>query len=715
MTQRQSATILVLLTALYVAFLALLPPQLEFTSDTIIQWLSGIVTGVVIAVPTFLALWSVHGSSRAAVRLPLTAWLLVLFFLATTYGEVRYFGHGDADIVLLAVVAWLVAHVAILLLLWLLRTVRGWRLRRLESDPVSAAAGDPSQSAVTARSRQFTIRTVLEWTSAAAVLCAGFCWLAPYANFDIEESVEMLLSEAALIYGALLGLGCALAGLPVLSAAWIVLADGSRPVWRSVLATITILGIAGGTAVFRWWFDREDLDLVGLALTIEVGVITAALIAVSIVRACGYRLVRPGKEATVPIVADLVGARPRQRAFAFTLTSLVIASVLLACYAPLRLETWRQADETNRWASLGFSVSFDGAGHVTSATSTSKRDLTGLGTLISQLPHLTLLQLSHSTLNDALLGQLPSLPELETLLLAGTAISDAGLSQLDRFPNLKTLSLSNTGITDAGLSHLGNLSKLTDLYLVDTAVLLESVPTLPAVQDLNLKGTSVGDASMSRLGHFPNLTKLSLEHTNVTDVGLEGLNALKALKTLDLKLTDVSDEGVTALSQLHQLQSLDLRLTAVSKAGFRELHKALPETAVSVGANDETIDRLLFRFAVRVESLGAFGNVTNVRGKQTATLKKLHLRGGFSTKSQQRQSDGGIAEMNSVTDAGMAFLSGQTAMEELDLRDSGITDAGLASLVKLTNLKRLDLRGTRVTDDGCARMAKSLRDCVILR
>ncbi|MGH7138060.1 MAG: hypothetical protein ACREHD_20100, partial [Pirellulales bacterium] len=101
------------------------------------------------------------------------------------------------------------------------------------------------------------------------------------------------------------------------------------------------------------------------------------------------------------------------------------------------------------------------------------------------------------------------------------------------------------------------------------------------------------------------------------------------------------------------------------------------------------------------------------RGSQTVMLKHLHARGNHLTEPPAEIAV--VEQPNAVTDDGLALLVGQTAMEDLDLRDSAVTDAGLKSLAKLSSLKRLDLRGTRVTEDGCRRLAKTLTNCDILR
>lgn len=65
MTPQQSAMVLTLLAALYGGVLVLFAPELNFfDGETDFLWLPGAVTGLVLASPSFLALWAVHGRQR---------------------------------------------------------------------------------------------------------------------------------------------------------------------------------------------------------------------------------------------------------------------------------------------------------------------------------------------------------------------------------------------------------------------------------------------------------------------------------------------------------------------------------------------------------------------------------------------------------------------------------------------------------------------------
>ncbi|HVX14586.1 MAG TPA: hypothetical protein VHC22_25590 [Pirellulales bacterium] len=706
MTNRQSATILVLLTALYGVALILLSPRWELVDgNSVDTLLAGTAIGLLIAGAPFLAVWSVHSSSRAAVRLPVTAWLLAVFCLAATYGTVRVVGQAEFEYIALATVVLPTSYAAIWIFLRLLRAIRGWRLHRVQSASSSTCAVDTSGPEGSRRQRQFTIRTLLAWTFAAAALCAGLRWLAPYGAFDTDDSPVALL-QFTLVEGGVGGLMLALAGLPVLSVAWVVLADGRRTILRCVLVAITILGIGGGIAALAWWSETDQEELVmfvAFALSVEVSMMAAALAGVSIVRACGYRLVRLKGKAPAPTAFASSGALGTRR-FAWTLAPIVLGAVLLACSAPLRFGIWRLADERQYWTALGWEAAHDAEGHIASLASHTDCDLAGTAHLLASVPHLKALNLSNAALDDAQLSKLPSLTELTVLTLDGAGITDAGLPHLQRFPNVKTLKLLRANVTDAGLWQLRVLTKLTALDLSETSISFDALEPIDQLEDLNLEGTGVNDRSLARLGCFPNLKSLGLVRTEVSDDGLHELGVLKSLHTLDLRMTDVGDGAVAPLSQMVRLKRIDLQLTALSEAGSRELQKALPAASVITGANDS-----LLRGAVSVQVRNVVDG-QEVYAVVPKTLKRLHARGSYPTHDVQ-----GNGALLTVTDAGLAALSGQTSMEELDLRESGVTDAGLASLFTLASLKRLDVRGTRVTESGCGNLAKILPNCTILR
>lgn len=631
MTQRQSATILTLLAALYAAMLVFLAPRLDlFEPGTVFRTPTMAVIGAIFAAPAFLALWAVLGRQRKAVRLPFTSWLLAVFFLAAVYGEVRNYGHGDSGTILLAGIAWLTAYLVLLLSLRLLRALRGWRLERIEMGH-SAAPSDLSQPEGAVRERQFTIRTLLAWTAAAALLCAGLRWLAPYGSFDADEWPARFI-EAQLIEGAVLGLIVALAGLPVLSIAWIVLADGRRRVLRWSLAAITVVGIAVGTAAFKWWWD-EDMPIVVLALVPEAGVLLAAMVALPVMRACGYRLMRQRPAA---ISASLSSPCPKGR-FAFLLAAFGLASLLLAGSVPERVELWRQADETQRWATLGWQIDHDANGRVRSLAGGRTGDLAGSEFQIAELPDLQSLDLSHSLLTDVQLAQYPlrtpTLAKLESLNLDGTPIGDAALSCLASFPNLTHLNLSRTNVSDAGVT---------------------------------------------RLAPLKSLTTLKLARTDVSDEAVVALSQLDRLQLLDLQLTAVTEDGAR---KLHE----SLPNTTIAYGASDESLRQGVSATLRNHAGGRTFMSCVLLQPERLHARGPFG----VRAKSTSatttatTPAKAVTDAGLTVLSSQARMKELDLRDSAVTDAGLASLAKLTNLKHLDLRGTQVTEQGCQRLAQV--------------------------------
>lgn len=157
--------------------------------------------GATLAPPTLLAMWAVFGPQRAAVRLPLTTWLVGACGLCVAAGAALDGGEVD-DRGLFIGGVWLLTFIVAQLPLWLLRAVRGWRLECAGS----AIDGQPAKP-----SSQFTLAGLLGWTLAAASLLGAWRWVLPDGMLDLEFMGEFLSM------GVLASLAIALAGLPIVA------------------------------------------------------------------------------------------------------------------------------------------------------------------------------------------------------------------------------------------------------------------------------------------------------------------------------------------------------------------------------------------------------------------------------------------------------------------------------------------------------------------
>lgn len=167
---------------------------------------------------------------------------------------------------------YLLAFFVIQLPLWLLRAVRRWRL-----EYAGSASDQPARPA-----NQFTLRGLLGLTLGAALLLGTWQWLHGAGKVrlagirwspmdDVESSLRI-----------------ALAGLPIVPLAWILLASGRRPVLRSVLTVLTVAGIAGALFSLRY-FDGYSEAAKHVAC-VEAGTLLSGLVNLAVVGTCGYRL-----------------------------------------------------------------------------------------------------------------------------------------------------------------------------------------------------------------------------------------------------------------------------------------------------------------------------------------------------------------------------------------------------------------------------------------
>lgn len=562
--------------------------------------------GATVAPPALLALWTVFGPQRFAVRLPLSLWLNAAFCQAISYGVERSSGHGLGQSEGLMIAAsWTAAFVFAQGPLWMLRSVRRWRLRAIAANPTSQAASATPRI-------QFTLRALLGWTLSIALSLAALRWMSLPNGADADEIIDYF--ESAGMIAAMLVLG----GLPVIASAWILLAEGHRPIFRAVLLALVVTGLAVALAGFSM---SESPYIVA---SIETGAILNGLIGLGLARVCGYRLCRTSKKRVDAPLHPAPQVPLSRRRFAFAAVPLMAVAAGLTCLVPHQRELWRRADETKQWRQLGVVVGFDDAGRLTSARFASNTPSDGLLRAVALLTELESVDLSDQPVDRRQLVLLAPLRGLRSLTLARTRVTDADLDGLAQFPDLSFLDLTGTTVTDSGMESLKQFRKLkavhlnvTDLSDVGLAALAD-VPQLQVIEAQLTAVTNAGAAdllkkrpksqltygasdallahslSVQKTMHFglgvgisemtPKLKRLHARgnvvangiSATVTDAGLARLADQTELEELDLRESGVTDQGVTALAKLKSLKRLDVRGTAVTDRGAARLVQSLP-------------------------------------------------------------------------------------------------------------------------------------------
>ncbi|HJT36449.1 MAG TPA: hypothetical protein VJ783_30785 [Pirellulales bacterium] len=583
------------------------------------------IMGATLAPPTLLALWAVFGPQRLAVRLPLTLWLTTVCYLAIAYGEKR--NNGQATIGLELGTAWLLAFVITQIPLWLLRAVRRWRLiAPVAASGATALNAEQRHGAKSLQSSQFTLRALLGWVLATATSLAALRCLSPATDFNVEE-LPLLLSGVAFI-----GPMVALAGLPVVPLAWIMLVDGPRLVLRTVLILLTLAGLAIGLLIFQ---SLEDAETAGSLAVLEAGALLDGLVSLGVVRACGCRLRRRAKrtDGTAPIPLQTV-SRPLSRwRFALAAAPILAIAAVMACGLPERFELWRRADVAAQWRERGVHIVYDDDGHVTSAQCKGKslsddelRSIVALGNLesldlrgisignrqlalLAPLTNLRSLTLSHTPATDSDLELLAQFnPQLDFLDLTGTAVTDAGMEHLKQLRRLRALHLNLTDLSDTGLATLADVLQLQVVEAEMTAVtkagatnFLKKRPraqlsygasdfllarSLYVDQIVEFSGGVVRNLGYARIPlklkrlHARGKTVVNGAKCMVTDAGLAALAGQAELEELDLRESGVTDQGLSFLQKLKSLKQLDVRGTAVTEQGAARLVQSLPDCRV---------------------------------------------------------------------------------------------------------------------------------------
>jgi hypothetical protein len=203
-----------------------------------------------------------------------------------------------------------------------------------------------------------------------------------------------------------------------------------------------------------------------------------------------------------------------------------------------------------------------------------------------------------------------SLPErLSGLQLASMCAA------LERLSALKSLSFGDdSSLTDSDLQHLSNLTTVEWLYLSHLRIDgsgLSKLQKLQSLTYLNLTGTNVNDGTVGNVNVFKKLNTIRLDKTQVGTKGIAQLVGLGSLSTLDVSRTKIDDRVTPIVAQIRTLRSLRLSgtqitdgavehlaqlkglcdlwidRTRITEKGIRLLKKALPNTSIIGGEQQE--------------------------------------------------------------------------------------------------------------------------------
>ncbi len=249
------------------------------------------------------------------------------------------------------------------------------------------------------------------------------------------------------------------------------------------------------------------------------------------------------------------------------------------------------------------------------------------------------------------------------------------------------------------------------------------------VQILNFYQCKGADGRMlAAASRLTGLKVLFLGQGRFTLKGLKHLAAFRELRALQLP-ADVPVEALELIRNLTSLRYLSIsgpQLTDAKMAKVGQLHRL---TQLSIAAHD---NRQGLRHIAKLKSL-RYLNLQAVRDpwfdrnlayiSGLTELEEIDLEDSMigdaglqHLKGMKKLKKLDIGNRNypvshKITDAGMVHLNNLKSLEELKLPHAGVTDIGLARLAGLNALKKLNV-GRDVTDEGMAALAKmkSLED-----
>lgn len=257
------------------------------------------------------------------------------------------------------------------------------------------------------------------------------------------------------------------------------------------------------------------------------------------------------------------------------------------------------------------------------------------------------------------------------------ALPTDSLEPLAGLRSLKRLTLEGTEIGGNGIRPLRGL------------ITLES---------LNLSGCKLKDGDLAPLQRLNNLRELFLDWNPLTGTGFVHLRALKKLQRLSLYATATTDDSLAPLYELPELERLVVHQTQVTGKTFPKFITWPRWKVVYLRGGPPSSKELLPHLKTNhaLEEIALNTSWTDEDLAHLATNKALQVLE--------------IDDAQSVTNRGLAYLSGLTNLRLLLLRKSQVTDDGLDHLLRLQNLRQFHLP-EQITARGVAKLRalKNLR------
>ena len=145
------------------------------------------------------------------------------------------------------------------------------------------------------------------------------------------------------------------------------------------------------------------------------------------------------------------------------------------------------------------------------------------------------------SLDDNLMRILSTLPALKRLYLTHTQVNASSLQHLAKLETLQFLFLG-VDTTEDHLRYLGQLKNLRELVV--------SKVSFPARTDWVKINTNISESCLSSIKELHELERLSIYGADLNDTDVLELKSLRNLKRLDLTGMHITEKGVERLKQV---------------------------------------------------------------------------------------------------------------------------------------------------------------------
>lgn len=304
--------------------------------------------------------------------------------------------------------------------------------------------------------------------------------------------------------------------------------------------------------------------------------------------------------------------------------------------------------------------------------------------LLSRLPHLRHLRVSHGRLRSL---DLPSLPQLETLDVSHSGVMTLSRSELGaRVPALEHLNASHSRLTELGSADLQGLRRLRVLDLRGNPlhrVARDALVGLDALVHLDISGSQVVELHSQWLRDAPALRLLNVSHARVSE--------LPRLHGRSLAVVDASHNFLVALPDglvvSAAVEELHLHHNPLQQVHLAALEHAAALRSLDLSHTDVVnIDEFVFAQMPRLQHLSLADNARLVRVEHGA-FTGLHALRSLS-----------LANSPSLQEIEEVAFEGLPKLELLDLRNSSLSVLPL-SLRQVANHSAVLLAGTRLRCD----------------